>query len=116
MISKTFLKNIEKRLLEEKRNILLKYLQNDDIDSDGDETDKIQANIELDMQKRFLGLNKGKINLIEMALERIGKNTYGICVDCEEPIAEKRLLANPYYITCISCAEDREKEERRKGN
>lgn len=115
MPTKKFLTNIKERLLKEKQERLQRSEQKPDIDSDGDETDEIQANIQIDLHHRFANINKAKLGQIEEALERIEKKTYGICVDCDEVIAEKRLLANPYYVTCISCAEDREAEEKRKG-
>jgi len=116
MVSKNFLTNIKERLLKEKHDALQRSLRKHDIDSDGDETDEVQANIQIDLHHKFAGLNKLKLARIEQALERIDKRTYGTCVDCEERIAEKRLLANPYCITCVSCAEDREMEEKqRKG-
>jgi len=115
MPSKKLLNNIKERLLKEKQERLQRSDQKPDIDADGDETDEVQANIQIDLHHRFAGLNKQKLGQIEEALERINNQTYGICVDCDEAIAEKRLLANPYYVTCISCAEDREAEEKRKG-
>lgn len=116
MPSKHFLNNIKQRLLAEKEERLKRSAQKHDIDSDGDETDEIQANIQIDLHNQFAGLNKQKLLQIDEALERIEKKVYGLCVDCEEQIAEKRLLANPYYITCVSCAEEREVEEKhRKG-
>lgn len=41
---------------------------------------------------------------IETALSAINKGTYGICVDCEEPIAPARLKAIPFASRCIACA------------
>ncbi len=41
---------------------------------------------------------------IETALAAIKKGTYGICVDCEEPIAPARLKAIPFASRCIACA------------
>jgi DnaK suppressor protein len=40
---------------------------------------------------------------IEKALDRIEKNTYGICKYCHKPIDEKRLMARPTTGACISC-------------
>lgn len=116
MPSKQFLATIKERLLNEKQIALQRSSQKHDIDSDGDETDEIQANIQIDLQYRFANLNKLKLAQIERALVDIEDKTYGICDDCDEPIAEKRLLANPYVMVCISCAEEREAEEKqRKG-
>jgi len=40
---------------------------------------------------------------IDNALERIKKNTYGICKYCHEPIGKKRLLARPVASACVKC-------------
>lgn len=115
MPSKKFLDVIKESLLKEKQERLQRSLRKPDIDSDGDETDEVQASIQIDLHHKFTGLNNQKLTQIDEALDRIVNKTYGLCVDCEEPIAEKRLLVNPYYVTCVSCAEDREAEEKRKG-
>ena len=53
--------------------------------------------------------------LVTEALERIDANTYGVCLECEEPISAKRLKALPWAKYCISCqdAKDREAAELR---
>lgn len=115
MPTKKFLNNIKERLLKEKQDCLQRLAPKDDIDSDGDETDEIQASIQIDLQRRFANLNRIKLMQIERALKEIDNGKYGICDDCDESIAEKRLLTNPYVLVCISCAEEREVEEKRKG-
>ena len=40
---------------------------------------------------------------IDLALERIEKNVYGICQYCNNKIDEKRLLARPVAGTCMEC-------------
>lgn len=40
---------------------------------------------------------------IDSALDKLGSGNYGVCEDCEEPIAEKRLEANPVARYCINC-------------
>lgn len=42
---------------------------------------------------------------VDAALERVREGTYGVCVDCDEPIAPARLLAYPTARRCISCQE-----------
>lgn len=49
---------------------------------------------------------------IEEALERLERGDYGFCIECEEPIAEKRLLARPMAQLCIDCKEAKERIER----
>jgi DnaK suppressor protein len=53
--------------------------------------------------------------LVTDALKRIEDNTYGVCLECEEPISAKRLAALPWAKYCISCqdAKDRESAELR---
>ena len=45
---------------------------------------------------------------IERALLAIDSGDYGFCIDCDKPIAEARLLADPVTTTCIDCASRRE--------
>jgi DnaK suppressor protein len=115
MPNKKFVSKIKEKLLLEKRERLQRSAQKVDIDTDGDETDEVQGNIQIDMHNQISRLNLAQLAQIEEALNRIDQRTYGICVDCHEPIPEKRLLANPYYLVCISCAEERELLEKRKG-
>lgn len=115
MMNKTFLNRMRESLLEQKKEILaLSQQQERDIDMDGDETDVIQANMLADMSNRLSSRNVTKLRQIEDALLRIEKQTYGLCTDCGEPIAEKRLLHNPHFLICVSCAEDREAEEKQR--
>jgi DnaK suppressor protein len=44
-------------------------------------------------------------NRILKALEMIDHGTYGICVDCGQPISEKRLTLYPNATRCLKCQE-----------
>jgi DnaK suppressor protein len=44
-------------------------------------------------------------NMIVKALERIENGTYGICVECGNPISEKRLALFPNATRCLACQE-----------
>ncbi|SDB52099.1 transcriptional regulator, TraR/DksA family [Desulfonatronum thiosulfatophilum] len=48
--------------------------------------------------------NRDELDAVNMALQRIGAGTYGLCLECGEEISEKRLLAIPWTATCIECA------------
>jgi len=41
-----------------------------------------------------------RLNEVKSAIEKIEEGTYGICVECEAPIEEDRLEANPASETC----------------
>jgi len=43
---------------------------------------------------------------VEKALKRTEKNSFGICVDCDEEINVRRLQIDPTVIRCIKCAEE----------
>lgn len=45
------------------------------------------------------------LRAIDEALHRVDQNSYGICMDCEEPIASVRLDAVPWTRVCIDCKE-----------
>lgn len=58
----------------------------------------------------FLATTEGAILAdIDDALRKIYKKEYGICENCEEPIAEKRLKAVPYARLCKKCQAMRER-------
>lgn len=42
---------------------------------------------------------------IDAALQRIVDGTYGICIDCDEPIGTLRLRAYPAALRCAACQE-----------
>lgn len=44
-------------------------------------------------------------NRIMQALAMIEAGTYGMCIDCQEPIKEKRLRHYPNATRCLSCQE-----------
>jgi DnaK suppressor protein len=113
-MNKTFLSKIKKQLTSLKTELLSKTVKEIDVDTDGDETDEIQANLLIQITNQLNIRNAAKLVQIDSALQRIEDNKYGTCVDCEEAIAEKRLLSNPYSQTCIACAEEREKEEKQR--
>ena len=114
-MNKTFLKKMKDLLLEQKRELLKQAAgQQVDVDTEGDETDEIQGNMLIELTNQLNSRNLEKLNQIDSALRRIEDKSYGLCQDCEDPIPEKRLLSNPYFQTCVSCAEEREAEEKQR--
>lgn len=47
-----------------------------------------------------------ELKRIEAAFQRMDEGEYGYCVSCGEPIALKRLEADPTTPLCIDCAEE----------
>ena len=54
-----------------------------------------------------------EINSIDAALARLGRGEYGICVDCGDPISDRRLEHSAYAARCIVCQEELEHQEGR---
>jgi DnaK suppressor protein len=48
-----------------------------------------------------------RIALVDAALRRIDKGTYGFCVECDEAIDARRFQVDPTALRCIQCAERR---------
>lgn len=44
-------------------------------------------------------------NMIRHALKMIEQGVYGSCIDCEQPISEKRLKSYPNATRCLVCQE-----------
>ena len=51
-----------------------------------------------------------KLQLVEQALQRIANETYGICIECEDDIDERRLEFVPFARFCIECKSELEKK------
>lgn len=109
-MNKLFINKIKKLLEEQRKEIVEKVKLNAiiDVDMDGDETDAIQAKILARTTAQLIARDKDKLAKIENAFRKVAEGTFGVCATCEEPIAEKRLLINPSFTTCIVCAEKSE--------
>ncbi|RLA71619.1 MAG: transcriptional regulator [Epsilonproteobacteria bacterium] len=47
---------------------------------------------------------KTRKNKLEYSLQKVDKETYGLCVECEDEIPFERLLILPESARCIECA------------
>ena len=112
-MNKNFLEKTKQALLDEKNRLLIKS-RSIDIDVDGDEIDEIQGNLIASVVTQLTTRDANKIKQIDNALRKIIDNTYGSCEDCGDDISEKRLDINPHFSLCISCAEQKEFEDRKK--
>jgi DnaK suppressor protein len=75
------------------------------IETSADELDRIQQAQERDFAMGAIDRDSLRLREIRAALERIDNGTFGICLNCEEEIAEKRLAAVPWTSLCIVCQE-----------
>jgi len=120
---KSFLKSAREKLLEMKKQLLAEIQQ--DI-KQGRESSKDEgmdtydlASEERDREINFIltDRDRGKLQAIEDALDRVEEGSYGLCESCEAEIAEGRLLALPFTRVCVQCQSDREVEakQNRRG-
>lgn len=109
------LNDLKSIIIEQKNEIIKSVSLNStmaSIDIDGDDVDQIQGNMLCELQNQINLRSANKLKQLDSALKRIEDNCYGDCEDCDEEIPYKRLLFNPCVMTCVSCAEIREFEQR----
>jgi DnaK suppressor protein len=118
VMNKTQIEAYKKKLLELKQQILNDSYTRDTEDlkiSTDDLADEADIAASVINQQVSFGLrdrNFAKLRQIEDALYRVNSGTYGLCEECEEPIAEKRLERQPFATLCITHAEELEREQR----
>jgi DnaK suppressor protein len=76
-----------------------------------DPIDMTQEALARDMAVQILDRESTLVRRLRSAIERIDDGSYGICLECEEKIAPKRLKAIPWAELCISCQERTETSE-----
>ncbi len=47
-----------------------------------------------------------KMNKLQYALQKVDKEEYGVCVECEEDILFERLMLVPESSHCVSCKQE----------
>jgi DnaK suppressor protein len=73
------------------------------IQQTSDPLDTTQRALELEMTTRGLDRNAAQVRQIRAAIDRINSGEYGVCLECDEPISDKRLAAVPWAVLCIHC-------------
>lgn len=56
--------------------------------------------------------DKKRLVAVRKALKRIDDEQYGFCLECDEPISEKRLEVAPETELCLECQSFKEAHER----
>ena len=77
-----------------------------------DEMDVIQANERREIEFATRELLVERVRRLSAAIERLNDGEYGICVECEEPIAPARLKVMPEVETCVRCQDRLERYGR----
>ena len=77
-----------------------------------DPLDEIQFAAARELLTRNLERKSSLLREVHAALARIADGTYGICIQCEEEISQKRLKAVPWATLCIGCQEQSDRSHR----
>jgi len=80
-----------------------------------DPNDQASMDVERSYELRIRDRERRLIFKMKEAIKRIDDGTFGICVDCDEEISEKRLIARPVTTQCIECKTREEKIEKLSG-
>ena len=75
------------------------------IERSADPMDAIQSASERDLAIGNVDRESTLLRNVKGALARIHDGSFGICIDCELEISEKRLKAVPWAPRCIECQE-----------
>ena len=105
-----------RRLLEAKKNSLSADLaktrdaeEETTEESTQDIADKAVSSYTREFLYSLSDADRNTLLQIDEALSRIEEGTFGTCVNCGSPMAEKRLNAVPWTPYCIDCQELSEK-------
>jgi DnaK suppressor protein len=81
-----------------------------DADSTQDSADRCVANLSKESLFEQSSQRRTNLRLIEAALQRMTKGSFGVCVACGDEIQARRLQAVPWTQFCLSCQEELEDE------
>lgn len=70
-----------------------------------DPADQAMASTLEDLNISLQNNERNEYAVIIRALEMVDEGTYGTCIDCNQPILEKRLLMYPNATRCLICQE-----------
>ncbi len=94
---------VRKLELEQALSLLYKETVFDDAAKDtGDQA--LESSLE-DIKISLHNNELNEYNMIVNALNRIEAGNYGFCVECNNPISEKRLMLFPNATRCLVCQE-----------
>jgi DnaK suppressor protein len=103
---------VKKKLLKRKLEleVLLKELSQEKVSDDAvqDPGDQALASTLEELKISFQNNEMAEYHKINLALKQIENGTYGTCIDCENPIPERRLEMFPNASRCVGCQEARE--------
>ncbi len=103
------LSKVKEKLLERKAQLEVELvrLSRDRVSDNqvGDPGDQALSSTMEDINISLQNTELREYNAISQALKMIDQGEYGICIDCKQPISERRLLLYPNATRCLACQE-----------
>lgn len=112
------LRDMHDKLVEEVRQELLQSDNERYIELAGvvhDSGEESVADLLTDVATVNIDRHVTEIRDIELALERIATGNYGLCTDCNEPVARERLEVYPAARRCYQCQQHFEQTHAETG-
>ena len=105
------IKEYERMLIAKSEELRKSQITKDQIaiERNAELLDEIQRTSERELAMDALTRNWHTGSLVTEALNRITSGEYGVCMECEEPIGERRLHAIPWAKYCITCQENQDR-------
>jgi DnaK suppressor protein len=75
------------------------------VEATSDEMELMQGQMSAHITMFAFGHRASVLKSVRDALDRLEADLYGVCIQCEAPISEKRLAALPWAPYCVSCQE-----------
>jgi len=75
------------------------------VEKSADQLDQLLGARDRELAVRNLENKSTRLREARAALRRIDSGTFGLCVECDEPISVRRLNALPAAALCIRCQE-----------
>ncbi len=116
-MDKKKLEYFRKRLQSKQEELARLVLKNerDGREADGEPTHDSADKAANSYTKEFLfkqsDENRRILVLINEAYKRMNEGTFGLCVECEEAVQQKRLEAVPWARHCLGCQEKQDRGE-----
>ncbi|MCR5288581.1 MAG: TraR/DksA family transcriptional regulator [Treponema sp.] len=118
-MEKEFVEQMKEKLTAQRDQILASLAsQSDDMKNlvspveSGDEADKASDVVDRTMLDSLGAQDANRLQLINNALVRIQRGTYGLCLKCNKEIPKERLEVLPYAFLCINCKNQEERKNR----
>ncbi len=100
---------IKAKLVERKHQLEeeLEGLYNEKFSDDQvqDPIDQALATTMEELRSTLQNKELAEYNMILDVLKKIDNGQYGVCIDCAQPISEKRLIVYPNATRCLACQE-----------